>query len=237
MTEIGYGAAFLAGLLSFFSPCVLPLLPVYIALISGVSAESLKAGEHSAFWLIVSRAALFVLGFSVVFTALGVGAGALGQILRSDDFRIHSGALLILLGLHLTGLVQITALHRISQLGGQRRTTGAVGAFLFGIIVVPGWMACIGPILGSILMLAANEDQVGQATRLLMVYSAGLGIPFLLASAAMGAFLKATDRVKRLLSTIEIINGVLLISIGWLLLTDRFTVLAQWFSSLYTPAF
>ncbi len=238
-TAIGYGASFLAGLLSFFSPCVLPLIPVYISLISGVSVETLRAGERSAFWPVISRTALFVLGFSVVFTSMGAGAGTLGQIFRAyqDVLRIGGGILVIVFGLHLTGLVPIKLLYRQTQFAASRRTAGAVGAFLMGMTFAIGWTPCIGPILGSILTLAANEEKVSQAMGLLVVYSAGLGIPFLLAAATMGAFLKATDRIKRLLHAIEIGSGVLLIILGVLLLTNKFTLLAQWFSRLYTPAF
>lgn len=237
-SSIGYGAAFLAGLLSFISPCVLPLIPVNIAIISGVSVEALRAGEKSAFWPTVSRTLVFILGFSTVFVSLGAGAGTVGGLLReyADAVRIVGGVVVIVFGLHLTGLLPIKLFYR--QAGGlsmASRRFGIAGVYLMGMTFAVVWQPCVGPILGGILALAATEGQAGRGASLLLVYSAGLGLPFLLAAAAMGTFLGVSGRIKRYLHWIEIGSGALLLLLGLLLLSDRFSIIVQWAARLYQP--
>ena len=231
---IGYGAAFLAGLLSFFSPCVLPLVPVNLALISGISMEALLEGRRSALWPTVSRTLLFILGFSIVFALLGAGAGAAGQFFADyrDVIRIVGSIVLVVFGLHLTGLVPINALHRIGVRQKTEREFGAVGTVLIGMAFAVSWQPCIGPILAGILTLAAAQGGTWRAVRLLLVYSAGMGVPFLVAATAMGTFLKVSKRARKAMKWIEVASGVLLILLGFLLLTDRVAVIAQFFAGM-----
>jgi cytochrome c-type biogenesis protein len=237
-SAVGYGAAFLAGLLSFLSPCVLPLIPVYLSLITGVSVEALRSGERSAFWATMSRTLLFVCGFSLVFTLMGATASGIGQFLRAwaDVVRIVGGLLVIVFGLHFTGLVPIALLYREKRFSLATGRFGAIGTFLMGMTFAIGWQACIGPMLGSILLVAATEGHVAYGISLLLTYSAGLGLPFLLAAAAFGTFLKLSDRVKRVMHAIEVGSGVLLILLGLLLLTNQFSLLSRWAGSLWYGA-
>lgn len=237
ISSIGYGASFLAGLASFVSPCVLPLIPVNIAIISGVSVEALKSGEKSAFWPTVSRTLVFIAGFSTVFVALGAGAGAVGGLLRdyATVIRIAGGIVILVFGLHLTGLAPIRVFYR--QGGGlsvMSRRFGIPGVYLMGMTFAVVWQPCVGPILGGILTLAATEGQAGYGASLLLVYSAGLGLPFLLAAAAMGSFLNISGRIKRYLHGIEVGSGVLLILLALLLLSNRFSIIVQWAARLYS---
>lgn len=239
ISSIGFGAAFLAGLLSFFSPCVLPLIPVNIAIISGVSVEALKAGEKSAFWPTVSRTLVFILGFSTVFVALGAGAGTIGGFLRDHDtiIRVGGGIIVLVFGLHLVGLTPISLFYRQGgSLSSAGRRFGMVGVYLMGTTFAIVWQPCVGPILGGILTLAATEGKAGYGAALLLVYSAGLGLPFILAAAAMGTFLNVSARVKRYLVWIEKGSGILLITLGVLLISDKFQIIVQWAVSLYKPA-
>jgi len=236
VADIGFGAAFIGGLLSFFSPCVLPLLPVYISLITGVSVEALEEGEKTAFWPAIFRTLLFISGFSVVFSILGAGAGTIGQVLRAYEtgFRIGGGILVMLFGLHFTGIVRINMLYREKRMRVAVKELGALGTFLMGMTFAFGWTPCIGPWLASILAIAANEGQTGRGIALLLTYSAGMGLPFLVAAAAMGSFLRFSNRMKKFLHRLEMASGVLLILLGILLITNHFSLLAQWFSMMFS---
>ncbi len=232
---IGYGAAFLAGLLSFASPCVLPLVPVNLAIISGVSVDALVSGEKSPLWPTISRTLLFILGFSTVFVLMGAGFGTVGSILfrYGRTIQIVGGIVVIIFGLHLTGLVPITLLYR--QMPGMslaRGRFGVAGIYLMGATFAVAWQPCVGPILGAILALAASEGGSGRGASLLLAYSAGLGLPFLLAAGATGVFMKASARIRRHLHRIEVASGVLLLAMGLLLLTDKFAALARLAASL-----
>ena len=240
MPSISYGAAFLAGLLSFFSPCVLPLVPVNLALITGVSVEALMEGhgKRSAFWPTMIRTFLFIAGFSTVFVLLGAGSGAIGGLLREHSrlIEVVGGCVSILFGLHLTGLMKIDFFYRQTGINLTFRHLGEeVATYLMGMTFAVGWQPCVGPILGTILALAATQGGAGKGMGLLLVYSAGLGLPFLLAAAAMGTFLKFSNRVKRVLHLVEIGSGLLLILLGLLLLANKFTLLSQWAAALYRP--
>ncbi len=227
---IGYGAAFLAGLASFLSPCVLPLVPANIAIITGVSVETLKAGGRSALWPAISRTLLFIAGFSSVFTLMGVGFGTAGSLLRAyaREIEIIGGIVVIVFGLHLTGLVRIRALYRqIQSLSLARGRLGIVGTYIMGVAFGAAWQPCVGPILGAILALAAAEGQSARGAALLLAYSAGLGLPFLAAAVAFGAFLKASEKLKRSLQAVEVGSGFLLLILGLLLITNRFSLLAR----------
>ncbi len=227
--------ALVAGIVSFLSPCVLPLIPGYISMLSGASMEELRAGEQSALMRQVLRNAVaFVIGFSAVFIALGASATAVGAFLasRRPIFNIFAGVLIIVFGLHLTGLVKIPFLYRDARFSTGAPRRGLLGAFVLGFAFAFGWTPCIGPILAAILAMAATRDTVFQGMFLLAVYSAGLAIPFLLTSLGLGQFLKFYGRFKAYLHAVEVGSGVLLIVIGVLIALNRFTMLSGYLGFL-----
>ncbi|MGH9447884.1 MAG: cytochrome c biogenesis CcdA family protein, partial [Terriglobia bacterium] len=224
--QLSLPIALVAGIVSFLSPCVLPLVPGYISMLSGSSIEELRMGDHAEVVARVLRNSIaFVIGFSVVFVALGASATEVGAFLssRRTAFNIAAGVVIIIFGLHLTGLVKIPFLYRDARLNTGAPRRGAAGAFLLGFAFAFGWTPCIGPILAGILALAATRHTVPQGMFLLAVYSAGLAIPFLLTSVGLGQFLKFYGRFKRHLQAVEIGSGVLLILIGVLIALNRFT--------------
>ena len=238
-------AAFLAGLLSFLSPCVLPLVPGYVSLISGASAEHLKAANPSqqptggaagpaVLRPVMLNSCLFIAGFSVVFIALGAVATTVGQLTRQfhRELAVIAGAVIIVFGLHLTGLLKIKALYadkRLHQVGGG---AGPMGAFLVGFAFAFGWTPCIGPILAGILVLAGSQNTVVKGILLLAVYSLGLAVPFLLTSLGVNRFLAFYARFRRHLHTVEVVSGVLLIIFGTLIALGRFTILSGYLGFL-----
>ncbi len=235
MTQLSIPIAFVAGIVSFLSPCVLPLVPGYISMLSGASMEELKAGGDAALVARILRNSLaFVLGFSLVFTALGASATAVGAFLlaRRTVFNIVAGVIIIIFGLHLTGLVKIPFLYRDARLNTGAPRRGITGSFLLGFAFAFGWTPCIGPILTGILALAATRDTLFQGMFLLAVYSAGLAIPFLLTSLGLSQFLKFYGAFRRHLQVVEVASGVLLIAIGALMAFNRFTVLSGYLSFL-----
>jgi cytochrome c-type biogenesis protein len=227
--------AFAAGIVSFLSPCVLPLVPGYVSMLSGESIEVLKAEAGGALVRrIFANSVAFVIGFSVVFIALGASATAVGSFLVSQRtaFNIVAGIIVIIFGLHLTGLIKIPFLYRSTRIetGAPRR--GAAGSFLLGFAFAFGWTPCIGPILAGILAVAATRGTVFQGMFLLAVYSAGLAIPFLLTGLGVSQFLKFYGRFRKHLHAVEVVSGVLLIGIGVLMAFNRLTVLSGYLSFL-----
>ena len=242
-------AAFAAGLLSFISPCVLPLIPGYVSFVSGVTLDEMTGSvpAGAAVGVVapaVSRrrvlltALAFVLGFSFVFVSLGATATALGQFLF-DRLRLLSqiaGVVIVLFGLHTMGILRIGWLYSERRVQVARKPAGFLGAFLVGISFAFGWTPCIGPILSGILAIAAVQDTVSQGIQLLAVYSAGLGVPVLATALAMNHFFSAFAKIRRHYRTIEIVSGALLVVIGVLIFTDRFTVIARWLTP-YLPTY
>ncbi|MBZ5631261.1 MAG: cytochrome c biogenesis protein CcdA [Acidobacteriia bacterium] len=226
-------AAFIAGLLSFLSPCVLPLVPGYISLISGTGAESL-ARERRPLRAVMLNSITFILGFSIVFILLGAGATAVGQLIGRfrRDLTFIAGIVIIIFGLHLTGVLKIKALYADKRLHDVKGGSSPLGAFAVGFAFAFGWTPCIGPILAGILTLAAAEETVTKGMFLLAVYSAGLAVPFLLTSLGVDRFLSFYGRFRRHLHAVEVASGVLLIVLGALVLTGRFTVLSGYLSFL-----
>ena len=209
--------AFLAGVLSVLSPCVLPLLPAYLSLVSGISVEELRThgSTRDVRRHVMLAACAFVLGFSAVFVLLGASATLLGRVLRS--FRLDllglevgvaqlAGVLIVLMGLHLTGVIRIPLLYREARLEGPKRPTGAIGAALIGAAFAFGWTPCVGPILGGILTLAGARETVLEGMGMLTVYSAGLGVPFLLTAWSVERFLVALRRLRGHFRTVEIVS-------------------------------
>jgi cytochrome c-type biogenesis protein len=234
-TELSIPIAFLAGIVSFLSPCVLPLVPGYISMLSGESMEVLKSStETGVAGRIFRNSIAFVVGFSLVFVILGASATVVGNFLRSERtiFNIVAGVIIIVFGLHLTGLVKIPLLYRDAhiQTGAPRR--GLAGSFVLGFAFAFGWTPCIGPILATILALAARRDTVIAGMFLLAVYSAGLAIPFLLTGLGLGQFLKLYGRFRKHLQAVEVASGVLLIAIGVLMVFNKFTMLSGYLSFL-----
>jgi cytochrome c-type biogenesis protein len=233
--ELSIPIALLAGLVSFLSPCVLPLVPGYISMLSGATIEELKVGPSPALMGRILRNSLsFVVGFSIVFVVLGASATAVGKFMLAEraTFNLVAGIIVIVFGLHLTGLVKIPLLYRQARLDTGEPRRGLVGAFLLGFAFAFGWTPCIGPILAAILALAAQRHTVLQGMFLLAVYSAGLALPFLLTSLGLGHFLKLYGGFRKHLQTVEVGSGVLLIALGLLMATNKFTVISRYFSFL-----
>lgn len=228
-------AAFVAGIISFLSPCVLPLVPGYVSLISGSTIEEMQQRSRMDLMRAVMLKSLaFVLGFSIVFISLGAAATGLGRVTREyrSILNIAAGVLIIIFGLHLTGLLKIKLLYADKRMHSVAGDGSLWGAFAVGFAFAFGWTPCIGPILAAILRYAYNQNTVMEGIALLAVYSAGLAVPFLLTSFGIEAFLKFYSRFRRHLRTVEIISGVLLIAIGCLVVLNKFTILSGYLGFL-----
>src|SRR3954471_14569684 len=226
--------AFLAGIVSFLSPCVLPLVPGYISLISGTGAAALEQGEQRQLGRVMMNSLMFVLGFSIVFTMLGAAATTVGQLTTAyrRELTYLAGIVIIVFGLHLTGILKIKYLYADKRMHNVQGSSSAWGSFAVGFAFAFGWTPCIGPILTTILTFAASEGTVMKGVLLLAIYSAGLAVPFLLTSLGIDRFLAFYTKFRRHLHTVEVISGVLLIAIGVLVLTRRLTMLSGYFSFL-----
>lgn len=227
-------AVFLAGLLSFLSPCVLPLVPGYVSLISGTSVDQLQAADRKLSRTVLLNSLMFILGFSVVFIALGAVATGIGQfmnIYRRQLMQV-AGIVIIIFGLHLIGVFKIKALLMDKRLHDVKGSGTAIGAFLVGFAFAFGWTPCIGPILAGVLAIASSQDTVIKGVLLLAVYSAGLAVPFLLTSLGVERFLAFYSRFRRHLHTVEVVSGVFLVFVGALILTRHFTILSSYLSFL-----
>jgi cytochrome c-type biogenesis protein len=227
-------AAFLAGLISFLSPCVLPLVPGYVSLISGAGVEELKTQENQLLRKLMLNSAAFILGFSVVFITLGAISTEVGQFLAMDKSKLSivAGVVIILFGLHLTGIFKIKALYADARLHSLKGGNTPWGAFVIGFAFAFGWTPCVGPILAVILGFAAAQDSVLKGIILLAVYSLGLAVPFLLTSLGIERFLKFYSRFRSHMHALEVASGVLLIALGGLLVFGRFTLLSNYLSFL-----
>jgi len=236
MADASVVTSFLAGLISFLSPCVLPLVPGYISIVSGFSLDQLKSQEQqrSVLGTVVMNSVMFVVGFSITFILLGASATAVGQVLASQKllFGRLAGILLIIFGIHLTGIYRINFLYQDKRFNNVSKPRGLFGALVLGLAFAFGWSPCIGPMLATVLGLASERDTVAQGVFLLAVYSAGLGIPFLLTSLGFNQFLSFYSKFKRHFHTMEVASGVLVILIGLLFVTNRLTLLNSWFSFL-----
>jgi cytochrome c-type biogenesis protein len=227
--------AFVAGVVSFLSPCVLPLVPGYISMLSGATIEELKADVGGALVARIFRNSVsFVVGFSAVFIILGASATWVGKFLLAQRtvFNIIAGIIIIVFGLHLTGLIKIPFLYREARMNTGAPRRGLLGSFVLGFAFAFGWTPCIGPILTAILGLAAIRETVFQGMFLLAVYSAGLAIPFLLTGLGLSQFMKFYGGFRKHLQVVEVISGVLLIGIGVLMALNKFTVLSGYLGFL-----
>src|SRR3974377_2274981 len=227
-------AAFVAGLLSFLSPCVLPLVPGYVSLISGASAEDLQSDSRRLLGRGMLHSITFILGFSVVFIALGAVATGVGQLVNEyhNILAKVAGIIVIVFGLHLTGLLKIKALYMDKRMHDVKGGSSAWGSFAVGFAFAFGWTPCIGPILATILVLAGAQETVFKGVLLLAVYSMGLAVPFLLTSLGVDRFLGCYTKFRRHLHTVEVISGVLLIAIGSLIFMNNLKLLSGYLSFL-----
>jgi cytochrome c-type biogenesis protein len=226
--------AFSAGLLSFLSPCVLPLVPSYVTFITGMGLDDVSRARRTA----LVHALLFVLGFTFIFVALGAGASAFGQLLR--EYRVWiarvGGVLMVLMGLWMLDVIRIGALQQERRMHLSDKPLGYLGTVVVGIAFGAGWTPCLGPTLGAILLLAANESELAKGITLLIAYSLGLAVPFLLSALLLDRFLGFFQKFKHNIGRVNRIAGILLVLVGILMFTGWFERLAAWLQPL-TPAF
>ena len=224
--SVSVAAAFLAGLLSFISPCVLPLVPAYITYMTGISFKEAK-GKKGIAMISLVHSIFFVLGFSSIFILFGATATLLGNIAvqYQDVIRQAGGILVIAFGLYILGVLKMPLLGLAKRFEVRRKPAGLIGSFLVGMAFAAGWTPCVGPILASILIMASTAGSVQLGIMLLAVYSLGLGIPFIFASLAINTFLDWFTWFKKYLTVINIVSGIFLIIIGILLLTNSFDIM------------
>ncbi|MCD6328503.1 cytochrome c biogenesis protein CcdA [bacterium] len=226
---VSWGVAFLAGLASFFSPCVLPLVPSYLAFITGLSLTELKDEKKS---FRIRRTTLintlcFILGFSTVFVALGAGASKIGELLLThmDIIGKVAGVIVVIFGLYVMGILKLNFLSKHKQMEVSSKPTGYIGAFLVGLAFAFGWTPCVGPILGAILLYASQSGRMSEGIYLLIFYSLGMGIPFLLTSLAVDSALGYFTKIKKHMRTINICAGILLILVGVMIFTGSLSTI------------
>lgn len=237
MDTISLGIAFLAGILSFLSPCVLPVVPGYITFLSGVSLEELQAGARHK--RIFKKAGLlsvfFVIGFSIVFISFGASASFIGKLLANHIVLLTriAGAVIVVFGLHLLGILKINWLNYGKHMDLGRTSPGFFSALLMGIAFGFGWSPCVGPILAGILALAATQKTLARGIVLLTVYSLGLGIPFIITGFAVGVFMRFFEKYKRFIRWGQIAAGVLLVTVGILIFSDNLGVLLDFVPQVF----
>lgn len=233
MEQVPLIGAFVAGLISFVSPCVLPLVPAYISFVSGLSMDQMQSAKGRAETLgrTTVHAVFFVLGFSLIFIALGASATILGQFLlpKVGILSKIAGVVIVLFGLHMAGVFRIGVLNYEKRFHITAKRVGVLGSFIVGLAFAFGWTPCIGPILAAILAYAGMQDTVSQGIALLSVYSLGLGVPFILTGMAVNAFWSVFHRIKPYFRTVEIVSGILLVVMGLLIFTDILQRLAYLF--------
>lgn len=241
--ELSLAVAFAAGVVSFLSPCVLPLFPSYLSFITGLTFDELSDPDPGARGrvrrLTVVHSLLFILGFMMVFVALGASASALGQFMRSNQIWIRrvAGLVIVLFGLHITGLLNFGFLQRERRVHLQDRPAGMLGSVVVGFAFGAGWTPCIGPILGAILTMAGTSGELQAGIGLLVVYGLGLGVPFFVAAVGFNTFLTTFRRIRSWMRPIEIASGLMLVVVGFLIFTNYFAVLASYLNRWLLPLF
>ena len=238
MNEVNVFVAFAAGVFSFLSPCVLPLIPSYLSFVSGVSLDEMR-GEQERLRVrsrVVLNSLAFIVGFSLVFVSLGASASFLGGLFLNfrNAIRIIGGVFVLLVGLYLVGAFKITALERYLQFDLKDKPAGYLGSVLVGITFAVAWTPCVGPILGATLALASTAGEVSRGTLLLSSYAAGLALPFFLSALAINSFLRFSQQLRPYIQAIHIAGGLLLIIVGVLLITDYMTFLNA-YALRFTP--
>ena len=231
MNDISIPLAFLAGILSFLSPCVLPLIPSYVSFITGISFKDLTVGtdRKKIHYLTITNSIAFILGFSTVFIALGISSSAVGSFFFQymDTIRIIGGVLVIIFGFFIAGILKLDFLMIQKKIYLSGKPAGYIGTFVVGMTFAAGWSLCIGPILGTILVYAGSKGSALYGFQLLAAYSLGLGVPFFLSALAINVFLSYSPKLARFMRVIMLISGLLLIIFGILLLTDQIRVLTR----------
>lgn len=227
--------AFSGGFLSFVSPCVLPLLPSYVTFITGLSLDQLTAGEHTARVkrIVLANSLFFVAGFSTIFVALGASATYVGQFLIAYQHVMSkvAGAIIVLFGLYVMGVLKANWLMADKRVHMSGKPRGYTGSYLVGMAFAAGWTPCVGPILGSILLLAGTSEGVTQGMLLLTFYSLGLGVPFFVTALALNTFLARFTAFSRYMRVVTVVSGVFLIAIGLMIFFDVFSMLSAWLVS------
>jgi cytochrome c-type biogenesis protein len=235
--DVSYGGAGIAGLVSFLSPCVLPLVPPYLCYMAGVSLDQLTgtAEERVARRTVLLSAVAFVLGFSTVFVTLGATASAVGQLVRThiEALSLVGGIVIIIMGLHFLGVFRIALLNREARFQVRDTPAGMIGSYIMGLAFAFGWTPCIGPVLGTILAVAGAEQTVGRGAGLLAAYSLGLGIPFLVAGLFAAPFMHFLRRFRSHLGTVEKVMGGLLVVTGVLFITGQISMISYWLLSTF----
>jgi cytochrome c-type biogenesis protein len=221
--------ALLAGFISFLSPCVLPIVPPYLAYMGGISMQDMENSKRARRHTVVC-ALFFTLGLSTVFILLGIAVSAMGQFMLQNQlwFGRIAGVVIIIFGLHFIGLIKIPFLYREARLDAGDQGGSAFGAYILGLAFAFGWTPCIGPILGTILSLAAQEESFARSTVLMALYAIGLGVPFILAAIFINRAMRIMNRFKRHMRKIEIAMGALLVLIGMALITGSFSRMSFW---------
>jgi len=235
--SVGLAVAFGAGLFSFLSPCVLPLFPSYLSFITGMSVSDLTTDLGAALRRrVLLHALAFVVGFSLVFIGLGASFSAIGQFLLDyrEGIRRAGGILIILFGLYIAGLLRFGFLGRTTQWQLREKPAGYLGSLAVGVTFAIGWTPCVGPILGAILSLASTTENIGRGVGLLVAYSVGLGVPFVLSALALGPALRFFKRYRPFIPVVERVAGVMLVVVGVLVYTNYYAILNAWAISL-TP--
>ncbi|HEV8343328.1 MAG TPA: cytochrome c biogenesis protein CcdA [Candidatus Binatia bacterium] len=238
MTDLNIFVAFTAGLFSFLSPCVLPLIPSYLSFVSGVSLEEMRASqvESRVRWRVTSNSLAFILGFSLVFISFGVSASFLGSLFLGyrTFIRIVGGIFITLVGIYLIGVFKIPLLDRYLQFHLKDKPAGYLGSVLVGITFAVAWTPCVGPILGAILTLAGTTAEVQRGVALLAAYAAGLAAPFFISALAVNSFFQFSQAFRRYIRAVHIGGGVLLVIVGILLMTNYMTALNT-YAIRFTP--
>ncbi len=232
MLEVSVGAAFIAGLLSFISPCVLPIVPPYLCYLAGVSFDQLKDEQANAdaSRRIILSAIAFVLGFTTVFVGLGATASVVGQAIARyfDVLSIIAGIIILVMGLHFLGLFRIGLLYRQARVEVDKKPAGLGGAYVMGLAFAFGWTPCFGPVLAAILFVAGSTESAWRGAMLLAVYALGIGLPFILAAGFATRFLGWASRFRRHMGTVEKAMGALLVLTGILFITGQMSAIALW---------
>ncbi len=233
--NISAGTAFLAGMLSFASPCVLPLVPPYLCFLAGVSFEELVDDEDVVQRRVIATAVAFVLGFTTVFVALGATATVIGQAVTAylDTLSVIAGVVILLMGLHFLGVFRISWLYGEARVSVTQKPTGLLGGYIMGLAFAFGWTPCVGPVLAAVLFMAGAEETVARGAGLLALYSLGIGVPFLLAAVFAGTFVRALKRMRPYMGYIEKVMGGLLVVTGLLFMTGQMSVMAYWLLELF----
>ncbi len=227
--------AFAFGLLSFISPCVLPIIPGYISFISGHTLDDLKENNASAARAVMLNSLVFIAGFTLIFVLMGAAATSIGRLLNENLSLISkiAGGIIIIFGLHMIGIFKIGFLNYEKRFHLQEKKLGIFGSFAVGSAFAFGWTPCIGPVLAGILAIASQQETVTQGIVLLFVYSLGLGIPFFLTAVSINKFFTVFNRIKKHFHTIEVVGGVMLIAVGILMITNYLTIIAGYFSKWF----